>query len=50
MLADEAALVRRRRNGIMVSEATLIQTAVSALLSKKGGSAFKRLTKKLQEG
>lgn len=49
-LFDEVQLVEDRRNGIMVSEATLIQGAIMSVLSAKGGKVFAERIEKLTEG
>lgn len=47
MVRDEAMLVRERVNGLLGTEVTLIQQAVGAMLSKKGGKAFQKSLKQI---
>lgn len=42
MVSDEHALVVERMNGYEVTRATLLQNAVSSILSKKGGELFRK--------
>lgn len=46
----EAEIIRDRVNGVMVSQAILIQGAVSSLLSKEGAKGFKELVESLNDG
>jgi len=49
VLWSEARIVRQRRADRMRIETTLLQTAMSSILSKQGGRVLKRLLKKLDE-
>lgn len=46
----EAEIVRDRVNGLLVSEAILIQHAVGSLLSKEAAKSFKELVENLNDG
>lgn len=46
---DEASMVISRINGMMATEAVLLQTAVSSILSKESGEHFNKLVKQLGE-
>lgn len=46
----EAEIVRDRVNGLLVSEAVLIQHAVGSLLSKEAAKSFKELVESLNNG
>jgi len=50
MLQDEARLVVQRVNNGHVTTATLLQQAVSGVLSKEGNKAFRKVIKELLEG
>lgn len=50
MLADEARLIVERVNRRHATEATLVQMAVSTILSKKAGKAFQKQIRELNEG
>lgn len=47
MLLDEYNLVVERINGLEVTRATLLQLAVSSVLSKKAGKVFDKQIKRL---
>ena len=47
MLYDESQIVIERINGQTITEATLIQTAVSSIISKGGRKQFSKLVKSL---
>lgn len=49
MVIDEARLVSERINGYLASEATLIQMAVSAVLSKEAGESFSKIIKRMSK-
>jgi len=49
MLSDEAQLCARRVNNGHVTTATLLQQAVSGVLSKSGNKLFRKTIKSLQE-
>lgn len=49
MVSDEAALCARRVNNSHVTTATLLQQAVSGVLSKKGNALFQATIKKILE-
>lgn len=49
MVSDEASLCVRRDNNGHVTTATLLQQAVSGVLSKKGNKQFEKTIKKLLE-
>ena len=50
ILQDEARLVVQRVNNGHVTTATLLQQAVSGVLSKEGNKAFRKVIKELLEG
>lgn len=50
MLHDEARLVVQRVNNSHVTTATLLQQAVSGVLSKEGNKTFQKTIKSLLEG
>lgn len=47
MLADEALLVQERVNGLLITEAQLIQGAIASVLSKDGRKMFDKSVKRL---
>lgn len=47
MLLDEFCLVIERLNAAEVTRATLLQSAISSVLSKKGGKVFDKTVKNL---
>lgn len=50
MLLDECRLVTGRVNRRLATEATLLQMAVSGVLSKKANGAFRNTIQNLTEG
>jgi hypothetical protein len=50
MLSNESLIAQERINAQSVTEAILVQAAVSSLLDKKGQKAFKEIVKKLTNG
>ena len=50
MLMDEARLVNRRDNNRYVTESTLLQSAVSGVLSKKANKHFRDHINRLLKG
>jgi hypothetical protein len=42
MVWDEAAIAKERINSMEVTRASLMQQAISSILSKKAGSAFQK--------
>ena len=44
---DEANLVSERENARIATEAQLVQMAVSGIVSRKGGTQFQKMLKKL---
>jgi hypothetical protein len=49
MVWDEARIVVDRDNGMEATRAVLLQLAVSSVLSKEGGKAFREQIEKLTE-
>ena len=49
MLLDECRIASRRINNRIASEMSLTHLAVSAILSKKGGTEFRKAVQRLQE-
>lgn len=50
MVQDEARLVTERLDGLMATEALLVQLAVSSVLSKKAGALFKKTIEGMTSG
>ena len=50
MLWVEALLIRRRVNGLMATEAVLVQMAAASVISKKAGKAFEKRVKAMTKG
>lgn len=51
MVGEEAAIARRRINSRFVTESTLMQACIGAVLNgKKGGKHYKQLIKDLNRG
>ena len=49
MVWDEVEFIVARQNRMEATGAILIQSAVSSILSEKGGSHFKKLIKKMMQ-
>jgi len=50
MVHDESALVVERVNGVMATEAILIQQAIASVLDKKAAKLFTETVKRLTDG
>jgi hypothetical protein len=50
MVWDEAAIVVRHINHLEATRATLLQMAVSSVLSKEAGKLFRETVNRLNEG
>jgi hypothetical protein len=51
MVGAEAAIARRRINGKLVTESTLMQACIGAVMNgKKGGAHYRKLIKDLNRG